>query len=147
MKSREKPSRKETLARDALRRRVLCWYTRFNSQRWSDCYRVLDPWLVRTGKVHESAYTESLNRFHSRYGAIHPWHVRISLHMNYGVSASRPFAYVYTVWKDDRHDFHMFRERWVRDGNRWYTRVAGLVVNDAAANQRLSTTATPSRAR
>jgi hypothetical protein len=68
---------------------------------------------------------------------IRPWHVRISLHLTGSRPASDPraFAYVYTVWQDERHEFHMFRERWVRDGKNWYTRVAGLVVNEATLHQ------------
>jgi hypothetical protein len=59
--------------------------------------------------------------------------VRISLHLTGSRPSSdpRPFANVYTVWQDERHEFHMFRERWVRDGDKWYTRVAGLIINQS----------------
>lgn len=39
----------------------------------------------------------------------------------------RPFAYVYVVWKDAAKEFHLFRDRWVKDGGQWFTRVVGLV--------------------
>ncbi|HEY2411396.1 MAG TPA: hypothetical protein VGI40_04105, partial [Pirellulaceae bacterium] len=125
------------LAKGALRRRVMSWYSRFNDERWSDCYALIDPSLASSGKVNAEAYTHSLRNFRSRYGTIRPWHVRISLHLTGSrpTSDSRPFAYVYTVWQDDRHEFHMFRERWVQEGKNWYTRVAGLVLNEATFNQ------------
>ncbi len=44
----------------------------------------------------------------------------------------RPFAYVYIYWQDHRHAFRLFRERWVHDGGKWYTRVVGLVFHDAS---------------
>ncbi|MDX1945256.1 MAG: hypothetical protein SFU86_07605 [Pirellulaceae bacterium] len=137
MKQRVRTSKKDASARIALRRRVLRWYAAFNAEKWSDCLALVDPRLTSAGKVKDGPYVESLVRFKEHYGPIHPWHVRVSLHLTGSRQAvdSRPFAYVYTVWQDDRHGFHMFRERWVRDGKRWYTEVAGLVVNDARVNQ------------
>jgi hypothetical protein len=137
MKERVRKSKKESAARLALRRRVMQWYERFNSERWSECLALVDPKLTAGGRVVKEAYAKSLEVFKRHYGAVHPWHVRISLHLSTARSASdpRPFAYVYTVWQDDRHGFHMFRERWVRDGDKWYTRVAGLVVNDKELSQ------------
>lgn len=137
MKQKTKSSRKELLARGALRRRALRWYDRFNSQKWSDCFKLVDPRLTNSGKVGQETYTRSLREFLDCYGSVRPWHVRVSLHLTDSRPASdpRPFAYVYTVWQDQRHEFHMFRERWVLEGRNWYTRVAGLVVNEPALNQ------------
>jgi hypothetical protein len=41
----------------------------------------------------------------------------ISLHTRGSRPATddRAFAYVYVVWQDERHEFHMFKERWVLD--------------------------------
>ncbi|MFO0968477.1 MAG: hypothetical protein U0793_23215 [Gemmataceae bacterium] len=60
-----------------------------------------------------------------------PWHIRLSPHLERSAHQrdKRPFAYVYIVWQDDNHAFHMFRERWVKEGGRWFTRVIGLVPN------------------
>jgi len=33
-------------------------------------------------------------------------------------------------------EFHMFRERWVKDGNMWFTRVVGLVPAKAIKERR-----------
>jgi hypothetical protein len=88
------------------------WYGRFNSERWTDCFALVDPRLADSNKVNAVAYIDWLRRFKERYGTIHPWHVRISLHLDdRPATDSRPFAYVYVVWQDDSHDFHMFRER------------------------------------
>jgi hypothetical protein len=90
---------------------------------------MLDPKLV--SKVEPAGYAERLQAFKRAYGAIHPWHLRISLHLD-GSSNKRdprPFAYIYLIWQDDAHEFHMFRERWVKDDDRWFTRVVGLVPN------------------
>lgn len=108
------------------------WYDKFNDERWTDCLALVDPKLVEAGKVREGFYRESLERFKAHFGLIRPWHVRVSLHLTGSRPANDPraFAYVYVVWQDQRHQFHMFKERWVRDGGKWYTRVAGLVVND-----------------
>ena len=83
--------------------------------------RALDP----------AVYAEGLRAFKEVYETINLWQIRISLHLDARSNKhdDRPFAYVYVVWQDAAHGFHMFRERWVKDANRWYTRVAGLVPN------------------
>ena len=115
--------------RDSLRRRVRRWYGHFNHEKWRECFEMVDPDLTLTGKVVQQHYLESLAQFKERYGNIQLWHVRISMHLREpkAVTNQRPFAYVYVVWQDKRHNFHMFRERWVCQGSKWFTRVAGLV--------------------
>lgn len=80
-------------------------------------------------KVDSAAYSGSLRKFKEAYGSINPWYIRISLHLDATSSKrdQRAFAYVYIVWQDEAHGFHMFRERWVKHFGRWYTRVVGLV--------------------
>src|SRR5438067_12273858 len=108
MTQRARSRQKEALAKGVLRRRVMGWYSRFNRQRWSDCYALIDPRLANSEKVNEDAYVRTLRKFKARYGAVHPWHVRIGLHLKGSRPSSdpRPFAYVYTVCQDDRHEFH-----------------------------------------
>ncbi len=73
-------------------------------------------------------WSEQAQQFMEAYRTITPWHVRIYLHLDERAKQDpRPFAYVYTVWKDADGEFHMFRERWVEEQGTWYTRVAGLV--------------------
>jgi hypothetical protein len=88
---------------------------------------MIDPGL--RPKVDFRVYAEQLEAFKNRYGAVRPWHVRADLHMDGSSNKrdKRPFAYAYVVWQDKANDFHMFRERWVKDNTRWFTRVVGLI--------------------
>jgi hypothetical protein len=121
----------EASEREALRRRVKRLYEWFNQESWDECFSLVDPRLKDQAKVKGPIYRESLQEFKQAYGKIAPWYMRISLHL--GVSSNkqdeRPFAYVYVIWQDAERGFHMFRERWVKDSGRWFTRVVGLVPN------------------
>lgn len=121
----------------ALRRRVKRMYDYLNHERWEKCYSLIDPKLREQQKVNLPDYSERLQAFKAAYGAVNPWHVRLSLHLDAAANKrdARPFAYVYMVWQDAGHGFHMFRERWVRDTNGWFTRVAGLVSNRTEGNR------------
>lgn len=121
--------------RAALGRRVRQFYQRFNERDWAECYEMIDPKLTAVGKVALADYAAQLDAFIAVYGSVTRWNTKLSLHLTASPKQSdqRPFAYVYVVWKDAAHGFHMFRERWVKDGERWYTRVAGLVPNKPAS--------------
>lgn len=123
--------RSETAERQALRRRVRQMYDWFNQGLWEKCFSLIDPRILEKSTRKFPAYAERLQEFQEAYGAIRPWHVRIKLYLDFSSSKhdDAPFAYVYTVWQDDSHRFHMFRERWVQHGGRWFTQVVGLVVN------------------
>ena len=124
-------TRSEASQREALRRRVKQMYDCFNRELWVKCMSLVDPRLKDQSAVKPSVYAKQLEGFKKVYGSIRPWHIRVSLHL--GTSSNkndpRPFAYVYVVWQDASHGFHMFKERWIKDSGRWYTRVAGLVAN------------------
>jgi hypothetical protein len=111
--------------REALRRRVYRFYRRFNSAKWTDCYALIDPQLTQQGN------SELMHAFKRVYGGVNLWMTRVSLHLNAAPQQKdgRPFAYVYVIWQDEAHGFHMFRERWVKDSDQWFTRVMGLVPN------------------
>jgi hypothetical protein len=113
-------------------------YDWFNRGQWEKCYSLVDPALREQSKVMLSAYADQLRTFKETYGSVRPWHVRISLHLDAPSNKhdDRPFAYVYLVWQDDAKEFHMFRERWVKNKGRWFTRVAGLVPNQRKPNGR-----------
>jgi hypothetical protein len=117
--------------RKALRQRIKQMYDAFNRESWDTCFSLLDPRLRDPSKVKLPVYAQQLQAFHKAYGQIKPWHVRLSLHLEERNSKAehRPFAYVYVVWQDQAHGFHMFRERWVKHAGQWYTRVAGLIAN------------------
>lgn len=82
-------------------------------------------------RVEELIYVKQLGLFKEIYGSVKPWHIRISLHLatTKNQRDRRQFAYVYMIWQDQTHGFHMFRERWVKQGDYWYTRVVGLLPN------------------
>jgi hypothetical protein len=110
-------------------------YEWFNQGAWAKCFALIDPRLREQGRVEQQVHAGSLRRFKEVYGKIEPWYIRLSLHFEapdhkYG---ERPFANVYVVWRDEAHAFHMFREQWVQDSGRWFTRVAGLVPNENEA--------------
>jgi hypothetical protein len=106
-------------------------YEWFNQGLWEKCFERIDPKLREESKVELPVYVDQLQAFQEAYGTIHPWYIRINLHLDdsSGKPGERPFAYVYVIWQDERHGFHMFRERWVRHADQWFTRVVGLVPN------------------
>ncbi len=121
----------EASEREALRRRVKQLYEWFNRGLWRQCFSLIDPKLRERSKVELPVYADGLQAFKEVYGAINPWYIRISLHLKASGNKrdDRPFAYVYVIWQDDVRGFHMFRERWVKHADRWFTRVTGLVPN------------------
>jgi hypothetical protein len=106
-------------------------YDWFNRELWDKCFSLIDPKLRDQAKVELPGYASSMQEFKAVYGAIRPWYTRISFRLDASPSQrdKRPFAYVYVIWQDERHGFHLFRERWVKDSGRWFTRVVGLVRN------------------
>jgi hypothetical protein len=111
----------------------------FNQGHLERCFSLIDPVLRERGRVELPIYMEGLQAFKEAYGAIHPWYVRIRLYLDGSANKPdpRPFAYVYVVWQDDGHRFHMFQERWVRDGDHWFTHVVGLVPNRESIRSRV----------
>jgi hypothetical protein len=79
-----------------------------------------------------------MQAFKQAYGSIKPWKTQLSLHLNGAPKQrdDRPFAYVYMIWQDEAYAFHMFRERWIQDHGKWYTRVVGLVPNQQETDSR-----------
>jgi hypothetical protein len=131
MKRTADATQREATERAALRRRVVGFYCRFNAADWRGCHALIDPQLIQQGKIDFETYAKLMQAFKDAYGSVKLWHTRLSLHLDATPKQrdQRPFAYVYIVWQDDAHGFHMFRERWVKDHGRWFTRVVGLVPN------------------
>src|SRR5438128_9067018 len=100
--------------RQALDKRVNRMYEFFNKEAWTKCFSLLDPKLRKQKRVEKQAYVESLRLFRKVYGDLQPWYIRISLHLDETAKKhdARPFAYVYVLWQDQKHEFHMVRERW-----------------------------------
>jgi hypothetical protein len=124
-------TKRDTTERQSLRKRVKQFYRRFNQARWEDCYALIDPQLTQPGKVKLHTYAELMQAFKDVYGSVKPRWTRLNLHLEGAPKQGdkRPFAYVYVVWQDNAHGFHLFRERWIKDRDDWFTRVAGLVPN------------------
>ena len=123
-----------TSERMAIRRRIKQFYRAFNNAKWSRCFALIDPKLSENDRIDVASYSESPGAFKACYGEVRIWYMRTSLHMDIRDNKRdpRPFAFVYIGWQDVNDEFHMFRERWVLEAGRWFTRVAGLVVNRAA---------------
>ena len=123
--------RPDVCDRKALQRRIKQFYRGFNEADWEKCFALIDPQLANAGKVNLASYSELLAAFKSVYGSVKPCWTRLSLHLDATRQQRdpRPFAYDYLLWQDDAHGFHLFRERWVKDNGRWFTRVVGLVPN------------------
>lgn len=134
MIQRRQPAANANTERATLRRRINDFYRRFNREDWRECFSRVDPRLRQTGKVVESQYSSSLAAFRQSYGDVDIWHTRVNLYLDAKNNKhdERPFAYVYIFWQDAHKAFHVFRERWVLDGGRWYTRVVGLVTHQQA---------------
>jgi hypothetical protein len=107
------------------------FYSRFNEADWEGGYALIDTQLTNQGKVKLATYAELMQAFKDEYGNANPWLTRLRLHLDPTPKqhGTRSFAYVYVIWQDDTHGFHMFRERWVKDDGQWFTRVVGLVPN------------------
>ena len=129
---------RETSERQSLRRRVNQFYRRFNNGDWENCYALIDPELTRQGKVRLETYSELMQAFKDVYGSVKRWSTRLSLHLDVAPKQrdKRSFAYVYVIWQDESHGFHMFRERWIRSRGQWFTRVVGLVPNRQETDSR-----------
>lgn len=124
-------SPRERSERQALRRRVQLFHSRFNKGLWKDCFALIDPQLTHEGKVELPKYADLMQAFKQVYGTIKSRWTDLSLHLEVSPKQRdrRPFAYVYVLWQDEGHAFHMFRERWIQHRGKWYTRVVGLVPN------------------
>jgi hypothetical protein len=122
--------------RASLRRRARNFYRSYNLAKWPRCYALVDPRLRENDRVQASPHADSLAAFRRRYGDVTIWHIDVSLHTDVTNNKhdDRPFAYVYVFWQDDNKAFHVFRERWVCDSGRWYTRVAGLVAHERTSS-------------
>jgi hypothetical protein len=107
------------------------FYRRFNKADWGACHALIDPQLTRQGKVKVETYSELMQTFKDVYGSVKPRWTRLSLHLRAAPTQrdKRPFAYVYVIWQDDAHGYHMFRERWIKDHGQWFTRIVGLIPN------------------
>jgi hypothetical protein len=123
--------------RSALRRRLAGFYSAFNKEDWRGCFEYVDPRLRAESRVELGTYSASLGRFFESYGPVRRIYSKIDLYLHVTTNRhdDRAFAYVIVLWQDKHHIPHIFRERWVRDKDEWYTRVAGLVAHTRTAGE------------
>jgi hypothetical protein len=138
MKQTVQSRKRAATERAALRRRVKQFNRRFNQGDWGGCYALIDPQIVQHHKVNLETYAELMQSFKEVYGSVKLWFTRLSLHLDAAPKQrdKRPFAYVYVIWQDDGHGFHIFQERWIKENGQWFTRVVGLVPNRQAMDSR-----------
>ncbi len=112
----------------SLRRTIRSFYDNYRKEKWELCYNRIDPKLLEADKVAFDTYRDSLTTFKKRYGEVTILLIRIG-EIHKSKHDPRPFAYASVIWRDRLEDFHVFRERWIFDNGRWYTRVVGLVTH------------------
>jgi hypothetical protein len=125
MKTQTIPSGRRDKA--SLIQRVRYFYKYFNERDWAKCRRYVDPKLQV--KVAAGDYGRTMDAFFSAHGPLRQLTV-VSMNLYPAGSArtdDREFAYVVLSWKARGNALHHFRERWIKDGGRWFTRVVGLV--------------------
>jgi hypothetical protein len=105
-----------------------------NDKEFRKCFRIVDP-VVRSesSAVTEYQYENSLRQFIACYGCVRVLDVTLQLHVGElsVLYENRDFAVGNTTWADESGAEHMFQERWVRNGQHWYTRSTGLVTPTA----------------
>jgi hypothetical protein len=113
--------------------RIVNFYRAFNRQDWPRCYDYIDPRLRDGGKVEEGDYARTMGSFFAEYGPIQRVKIlKLTIHPGEESKADgRDFAYIIISWEDKSNSFHHFRERWIKDRGKWFTRVVGLVPRTA----------------
>jgi hypothetical protein len=114
----------------AVEKRIRRFYELLNKESFDQCFRHIDPLLRgESFSVTEYQYENSLRQFVACYGYIRVIAIALELHLGESsvLYANRDFAVGQTTWADTFGEEHLFQERWVRNGRRWYTRSTGLV--------------------
>lgn len=113
--------------------RIVNFYRFFNRQDWLRCHHYIDPKLQSQSAVSLADYSRSMQTFFEEYGPIQDVRiVKLNIHAGSQAKADRrEFAYLVISWKDKKNQFHHFKERWIKDRDKWFTRVVGLVPTPA----------------
>lgn len=114
-----------------LRQRIRTFYRHFNRANWRGCFKMIDPRLRNGARVDVDKYAAYLEHFKEFYGSVQIRYVEVKLVAKVNnPKDNRPFAYVVIFWKDKHQSYHLFRERWIKDRERWFTRVVGLITHE-----------------
>ena len=116
--------------RAALERRIQQFYYCLNQRDFSQCYRMIDPRVRdKRGSVSLALYQDALLQFMDRFGPLRVLEMSVSLHLDETskLYEGRDFAVGKTVCSDKDGERNVFLERWVRQGQDWYTRSTGFI--------------------
>ena len=78
-------------------------------------------------------YENALREFLDQFGVVKVVEINLELHLNETSKLydGRDFAIGKTCWADEAGNHHVFSERWVFEGRKWYTRSTGFLIPDA----------------
>ena len=114
----------------ALERRIRRFYDGLNRRDFDRCYQMIDPRLRdQPSSVTLFQYQNALLQFMDRFGPLSVLEISVSLHLDESnkLYEGRDFAVGKTVCSNKDGERHVFSERWVRQGQAWYTRSTGFV--------------------
>jgi hypothetical protein len=124
----------------AVERRARQFYQHLNAHEFGKCFAMIDP-IIRGSSTSVTAYQyeNALRQFVAFYHRIDLLSVTLEVHLDEpsNLFGNRDFAVGQTCWTDKNGDEHVFQERWVRDGQRWYTRSTGFVTPAAPKKSRI----------
>ncbi len=114
----------------SLTRRITRFYELLGEQEFTKCYAMIDP-LVRSNSTSVTLYQyeNAARQFVRHFGKPRVHEIDIEVHVGKPskLYSDRDFAVGRTLWVDRAGVEHVFQERWVRAGQRWYTRCTGFV--------------------
>lgn len=116
--------------RDALERGIQQFYHCLNHQDFGQCYQMIDPRaLDQSGSITLFQYQNVMRPFMDRFGPLSVLGINVSLHLDETnkLYEGRDFAVGKTICSDKDGEQRVFSERWVRQGQEWYTRSTGFI--------------------
>lgn len=122
---------KNASQQSSLRRRIRRFYELLSERQIERCHQMLDPRIrEQPTSVTFLQYDNSARDFLAAVGAVEVREIELELHVNEAnkLYENRDFAVGQTRWIDEHGTEHVFQERWVREGRRWYTRSTGFVL-------------------
>lgn len=111
-----------------LNHRIRQFYRFFNENNWDACFQRLDPRL-RGERISQDLYAQTMAAFFEKHGPVRITAIDLQMFLDEKRTGNdrRPFAYGKLAWLDNQDQQHCLRERWVKVGTTWYTRMLGLV--------------------
>lgn len=123
----------------AVERRVRQFYQLLNAHEFGKCFTMIDP-IIRgnSSSVTAYQYENALRQLVGYYTRIDLLSVTLDVQLDEpsDLFGNRDFAVGQTCWTDNKGEEQVFQERWVRDGQRWYTRSTGFVTPAAPKKSR-----------